>query len=545
MQKAQPMTRSTTDLEWLRRGRLLNTSLLIIGGMLVAIFAISIDLHFDPDRLDTAMLQAGILLVGGGWLLIAYIFSRMRRYRIAGSMIVALVLIALAAAMYFVPDYQPALLPFATIPIALTAMLLGRRAVYLAAIMTIVTLFGVDFAVQQFPPASLGLALPSPSTGIVRNLTVFALLFLALILAPLRGELARVLDLVRQREAARAHAEQSQQSAESDRDRTIDLLHWQQHSFESVLEHISDGVIAINSAGKVVRANSTARGLWSEIASGDLIGQRLEQLCAKLSGPTAAAHYVDVIELPAGASVRDECYTHVLLDRRERARLTRLRGELMSLLADEMRNPLTSMVTALEMTLGQNLPDGADRVLVGARRSGQRLLDLVTTMLEINQIEHNPGVLRRSPAPLRPILDAGIAQTTALQHQGAVTVVVEYSGDGVVMIDSDRMRRAFVHLLEHALRQSPPYSTVQVRTEAQNDSMIVRISDQGPGLTPQQREVLFDQRATPDERRAPALGLAFSKLVIETHGGRVLVESSGSHGTTYAFTLPIGRRAES
>ncbi len=545
MQKARPLVRSTSDLEWLRRGRLLNTSLLIIGGTLVAVFAISIGLQYDPDRLDASMLQAGILLVGGAWLLIAYIFSRMRRYRVAGSMIVALVLTALAATMYFVPTYQLALLPFAAIPIALTALLLSRRAVYLAAIMTILTLFGVDLAIRQFPPPSLGLAIPSPSPGIVGNLAVLALFFLTLILAPVRGELARVLALLRHREAAQTHAEQSQHRAESDRDQTIDELKSQQHNFETVLQHISDGVIAINSAGKVVRANSTACNLWAEIASGELIGQRHEQLRAKLSGPTAVAQYVDVIELPADASARDEGYTHVLLDRRERARLTRLRGELMRLLADEMRNPLTSMVTALEMTLGQNLPDGADRVLVGARRSGQRLLDLITTMLEINQIEYNPGVLHRSPAPLRPILDAGIAQTTALQHQGAVTVVVEYSGDGTVMIDGDRMRRAFVHLLEHALRQSPPYSTVQVRTEAQNDSVMVRISDQGPGLTPQQREMLFDQRATPDEHRAPALGLAFSKLVIETHGGRIMVESSGSHGTTYAFTLPIGRRAES
>ena len=112
------------------------------------------------------------------------------------------------------------------------------------------------------------------------------------------------------------------------------------------------------------------------------------------------------------------------------------------------------------------------------------------------------------------------------------------------MIDAERMRRAYVHLLEHALRQSPPYSTVQVRTECQSETLVVRISDQGPGLTPQQRDSLFEQRATADERNAPALGLAFSKLVIETHGGRVLVESSGSQGSTYAFTLPIERRTD-
>src|SRR5262245_24495089 len=242
MQKARPLMRPTTDLEWLRRGRLFNTSLLLIGGMLVAIFAISIGLQFDPDRLEASMLQAGILLVGGAWLLIAYLFSRMRRYRIAGSMIVALVLITLGAAMYVVPDYRPALLPFAAIPIALTAMLLGWRAVYLATLATIVILFGVELVSQPLAPPALGLAFPAPSAEIARNLALIALCFLALILAPLRGELARALDLLRQREAARTHAEQSQQSAESDRDRTIDELKLQQQNFETVLEHISDGV---------------------------------------------------------------------------------------------------------------------------------------------------------------------------------------------------------------------------------------------------------------------------------------------------------------
>src|SRR5262249_39434266 len=152
-------------------------------------------------------------------------------------------------------------------PIALTAMLLGRRAVYLATIITIVALFGVDVAARQWPPPALGLTLPSPSVEIARNLAALALFVLALILAPLRGELARVLQLLRQREDARAHAEQSQQSAESERDRIIEQLKWQQGNFAAVLERISDGVIAINAAGKVVRANSTACSLWSEIAN--------------------------------------------------------------------------------------------------------------------------------------------------------------------------------------------------------------------------------------------------------------------------------------
>jgi signal transduction histidine kinase len=122
-------------------------------------------------------------------------------------------------------------------------------------------------------------------------------------------------------------------------------------------------------------------------------------------------------------------------------------------------------------------------------------------------------------------------------------VVVEYSGDGAILLDGERMRHAFVHLLEQALRHSPPYSTVQVRTERQNGSVIVRISDQGPGLTPQQCETIFEQRAATEGRNAPALGLAFSKLVIEKHGGRVWVESNGSRGSTYVFALPVEKPA--
>ena len=544
MQKVRPLAHTTAEIERLRRSRVMNNSLLAVGLTLSAVVSAGVGLQVGEGRLNLSVLQAALLLIGGTWLFVAYLFGRARRHQVAGSMIVVLTVAVLGLAIYLLPEYLLVLLPFASLPIALSALLLRQRAVYLTTIITIAALFGAQFAATQLPPPPLGLDLPPPSVDLAINMAVLELVLLTMIVAPLRGELARLFEQLRGRETAQAQAEQGQRAAEGARDDALDLLTHQQRNLQMVAEHVGDGVIAVSAAGQITRANTIARSLWSEIASGDLIGQRFDQLRTTLTGPTAAAQYVEIVDLPAGASERDESYTHILLDRRERARLARLRGELLGLLADEMRNPLTSMVTALEMTLGQNLPDGADRVLVGARRSGQRLLDLVTTMLEINQIEQNPGVLRRSPAPMRPILDAGIAQTTALQHQGAVTVVVEYSGDGTVMVDSERMRRAFVHLLEHALRYSPPYSTVQVRTECQNETLIVRISDQGPGLTPQQRDTLFEQRATPDERNAPALGLAFSKLVIETHGGRLLVESSGSQGSTYAFTLPIERRAD-
>jgi signal transduction histidine kinase len=466
------------------------------------------------------------------------VLSRRRYIRFAGAMVVALVIVVLALTCYLLPAYAASLLPFAALPVVLAALLVGRRSIFLAAALMLAALIGAFAASRAYPPPDLGLPLGPPAPGAELALAALALLLLALTLAPLRGEIARLLKQLQQGEQAQTRAEQAQRAAEQARESDLARVAWQQRHTDLILQRISDGVVAVD-GGRVVRANTAARAIWSAVVGGDILDRTLDQVRAALAGQSAAAEYVSIVPLddqaPSGASG----YTHLLLDRREQARLARLRGELMGLLAGEMRNPLTSMVTALEMTLGQNLPEGADRVLVGARRSGQRLLDLVTTMLEIDQIERSPETLQRAVAPLRAALEAGIAQTAPLAQQSAVTVVVEYSGDGPVLMDAERMRRAFVFLLENALRHSPPYSTVQVRIERQNGSLVVRISDQGAGLTAEQRESLFDQRASADGRHTPALGLAFSKLVIETHGGRLWVESAESQGTTYAFTLSV------
>jgi len=539
MQESRPLVGSARDIIGLRRSRLLNACLLVISLIMGASAGTSVVVQLGRGGLNLSIPGAVLLLIGAAWLIVAFVLSRRRRIRLAGAMVVALVITVLALAVYLLPGYAAPLLPFAALPVVLAALLVGRRSIYFTAALTILALLGALVLVPVWPPPRLGFAVSPPTLALSLGLAGLAVLLLALTLAPLRGEIARLFSQLQRSEQAQQGAEQSQRAAERARDEALARLAWQQRHIDLILQQISDGAVAIDGTGKVVRANAAARTLWASVAGGDLLERPFDQVRAALSGSSAATEHVVIVELDAKAPEGVAGYTHILLDRREQAQLARLRGELLGLLASEMRNPLTSMITALEMTLGQPLPEGADRVLVGARRSGQRLLELVTTLLEIDQIERSPEALQRTAASLRPVLEAGIAQTAPLAQQGAVTMVVEYSGDGVVLMDTDRMRRAFVYLLENALRHSPPYSTVQVRIERQNGSLVVRISDQGAGLTAAQRETFFDQPAMPDGRNTPPLGLAFSKLVIETHGGRVWVESNESQGTTYAFTLLV------
>jgi signal transduction histidine kinase len=541
MQESRPLIGSAGDTVGLRRSRLLNSCLLVIGLLIGASAGASVAMQFESSGLSLALPSAVLLLVGAAWLIVAYVLSRRRLLRLAGMMVVILVIAVLALAIYLLPAYASPLLPFACLPVVLAALLVGQRSPYFAAALTIIAIVGALVLNRAYPPPQFPAAPAPPDLAVSLGLAAVALFLLALTLAPLRGEVARLFWQLQNDEQARKHAEQGRVAAELTCEEALARQAWQQHHTDLVLQQIADGVIAVDAAGRVARANAAARNLWAAVVGGDILDRPFDQIRATLSSQSPASEHITLATLDDQAPEGMVGYTHMLLDRREHMRYARLRSELLGLLAGEMRNPLTSMVTALEMTLGQNLPEGADRVLVGARRSGQRLLDLVTTMLDIDQIERNADMLPRAAASLRPILEAGIAQTTPLAQQGAVTVVVEYSGDGQVLLDTERLRRAFVYLLETALRHSPPYSTVQVRIERQNGSLVVRISDQGAGLTTEQREGFFDQHAVPDSRSSSPLGLAFSKLVIETHGGRVWVESAESQGTTYAFTLPVAK----
>jgi signal transduction histidine kinase len=537
MRESRPLIGSARDIVGLRRIRLLNLCLLVIGLLMGASAGAGLTVQLDKNGLSLATPAAALLIGGAVWLIVAFILSRRNYVRTAGAMVVALAGLALALTVYLLPGYIPSLLPFAALPVVLAALLVGYRSIFLAAALTSMAVVGALSFARLLPAPDLGIAPPTEAGMLV--FWALSLLLLALSLAPLRGEILRLIQELQQSEQAHAQAAREQLAAERQRADAMARLEWLQRHNDTLLDRISDGAIAVDAAGRVARANAAARELWATFARGDILGQPYDEVGTMLAGPSAATAHVEIVPIGDAAPAGAHIYTHVLLDRREQARLARLRGELLGLLTSEMRNPLTSMITALEMTLGQNLPEGADRVLVGARRSGQRLLDLVTTMQEIDQIERGPELLQRSAASLRPVIEAGIAQTAPLAQQSAVTVVVEYGGDGKVLMDAERLRRAFVYLLENALRHSPPYSTVQVRIERQNSMLLVRISDQGAGLTAEQREALFTQHSPEEGRSTPPLGLAFSKLLIEKHGGRVWVEGAESQGTTYAFTVPV------
>ncbi len=158
-------------------------------------------------------------------------------------------------------------------PVVLAALLVGQRSPYFAAALTIIAIIGALMLNPLYPPPPLVAALP-PDLSISLGLGAVALFLLALTLAPLRGEVARLFWQVQQDEQARKQADQHYVEVDRAREEALAQVAWQQRHVDLLLQQIGDGAIAVDAAGQVARANAAARNLWSAVVGGNIMEAR-------------------------------------------------------------------------------------------------------------------------------------------------------------------------------------------------------------------------------------------------------------------------------
>ena len=248
----------------------------------------------------------------------------------------------------------------------------------------------------------------------------------------------------------------------------------------------------------------------------------------------------------------------VILDISDRKAAERRKQEFLSMVSHELRTPLTAILGLIELALMQidlrprSLPPEAEgllgqieKVLQQANEQVEIETRLVEELLELSRLEMHKFGLSLQRENLVTIVQEAVAN----QQQAACTRQIELVllPDEVVPViaDAGRIEQVLTNYLTNALKYAPADQVVSVCLEVTGTIARVSVRDQGPGLTPEQRQWVWErfyQAAAPGSQGADGglgLGLAIAKVIIEQHQGQVGVESAPGRGSTFWFTVPL------
>jgi len=236
----------------------------------------------------------------------------------------------------------------------------------------------------------------------------------------------------------------------------------------------------------------------------------------------------------------------------ELAATMRLREDLSHMIVHDMRSPLTViLVTTFAVKGSVTEPQGsayANTIEAEARRLDSFLND----MLMLAKMQESRLILNRSQVDVNQIVQAVGETHSAVSQSRGISLVTELPQEESrqVSLDASLFRRVLDNLLSNALKFSPPESTVTLRVqypEAETASLSpqylvrVQVLDEGPGIAEEHRDRIFDkfEIVSLKKRRVPqvGLGLAFCKMAVEAHGGRIYVDANQPVGSV--FTVEI------
>ena len=313
---------------------------------------------------------------------------------------------------------------------------------------------------------------------------------------------------------------------------------------QGLIRHITpraERILAVN-AGRILYGRSF-RDLCSDPDLNSSIAvarrqdrpQRLEWRCGEQD--------LDVLVMPG-----TEGWMGVLLQSRRSLEAQLVAQERwVSDVAHELKTPLTALLLVGD-SLAAQVTDRNVKLVERLQRELLRLQELVGDLLELSRLENAvPGLGSRSGAVvMAPLVEQVWQGLKPLADQRGVRVVVEQGSSALVPIQADhsRLHRAVLNLLDNALRYSPDGGEILVEIQGNNGWCELRVRDQGPGLSEEDLEHMFERfyRGDPSrvrsQRTGSGLGLAIVQQIAATLGGRIQASNGPGGGALLELILP-------
>jgi len=335
---------------------------------------------------------------------------------------------------------------------------------------------------------------------------------------------------------------------------------------EAILQHMADGILALDRAGTIILVNPAARQILHLSPERRLEGLLPSQVLpdfdvmplvrralmtrSELSDQLSLEEPERVLEAHVTPlwTGDDEIngFVVVLHDITEQQKLERMRKEFVANVSHELRTPLTTIKSYVETLLEgamENRQVGR-RFLNVVDSEADRMNRLVADLLQLSQIDYLQVRWDRKLLPVSELVDDVYDKLHGQAERSGVELACEYSDGLYVYGDFDRLQQVLLNLASNALKFTPEGGTVDLMAQPKGrDFVEFVVRDNGVGIPEDDLPRVFDRFYRVDKARSrelggTGLGLAIAREIVQAHGGTINVESEVGKGTSVTFTVP-------
>lgn len=217
-----------------------------------------------------------------------------------------------------------------------------------------------------------------------------------------------------------------------------------------------------------------------------------------------------------------------------------LRTDFINDFSHEFKTPIVSIRGFAKLLQNEELTaEQRNEYLEIIVNESERLSELATNVLLLSKIEKQSILIDKTDFNLSEqirIVSAMLYQKWDEKH-----INIDFEGNEVnICANEELLKQVWINLIDNAIKFSPEYSTVNISVLAENENIIVYISDQGEGIDFEKQKHIFDKFFQGDSSHTAdgnGLGLAIAKKIIDLHGGTISIKNSDNSGTTFMITL--------
>ncbi|MFC1967329.1 ATP-binding protein [Chloroflexota bacterium] len=224
--------------------------------------------------------------------------------------------------------------------------------------------------------------------------------------------------------------------------------------------------------------------------------------------------------------------------------LDRMKAEFVSNVSHELRTPIHTITGFAKELLDAPEMDKKTReeFLAIIARQSEHLNDLVNDILDISRLESGRFQINKQPLSIEDVIHSVIEDLSGLAGEKS-TVITEDIAAGLPQIEADekRIKQVIANLVGNAIKFGDSGNNIVVGCRVVENELVLGVQDHGIGIPEEAMPYLFEKfyRVDDENRGGTGLGLNISKQIIESHGGRIWVESVAGKGSTFSFTLPL------